>query len=169
MFHAQFDIVSAARTLQWVPEPAVAISKMKQAAKPSGMLVVLDYNHAHNQWNPDPPGEFRLFYSAFLEWREANRWDNEMADHLPDLFRAAGLHEVRSDVQDEIVERGDPDFAGRAALWPQVIENLGGQLAKAGFCSDRQVAEALECYDLWVKTTLQKQTLAMRAVSGIVA
>ena len=63
---AQFDIVSAARALQWIAEPPLAISKMKQAAKPSGVLVVLDYNHTSNDWEPDPPGEFKLFYNAFL-------------------------------------------------------------------------------------------------------
>ena len=90
-FRAQFDIVTAARTLQWIAEPALAISKMKQATKPSGVLVVLDYNHTSNVWEPDPPGEFKLFYNAFLAWRQTNRWDNEMANHLPDLFRSAGL------------------------------------------------------------------------------
>lgn len=164
---AQFDIVSAARTLQWIAEPALAISKMKQAANPSGVLVVLDYNHASNEWEPDPPGEFKLFYNAFLAWRSTNRWDNEMADHLPDLFRSAGMVEVKSQVQDEIVERGGPDFAERAALWSDVIENVGGQLAMAGFCAKHQLDAARECYDSWVKTALLKQTLAMRAVTGI--
>src|SRR5690348_8806028 len=31
---AQFDIVTAARTLQWISDPGLAISKMKDAAKP---------------------------------------------------------------------------------------------------------------------------------------
>ena len=164
---AQFDIVNAARTLQWIAEPALAISKMKQAAKPSGVLVVLDYNHTSNEWEPDPPDEFKLFYNAFLAWRSRNRWDNEMADHLPDLFRSAGLVEVKSQVQDEVVERGGPDFAERAALWSDVVENVGGQLEMAGFCTKHQLDAARECYDLWVKTALLKQTLAMRAVTGI--
>jgi hypothetical protein len=165
---AQFDIVSAARTLQWIADPALAISKMKQAAIPSGVLVVLDYNHTSNQWEPDPPGEFKLFYNAFLAWRETNRWDNEMADHLPDLFRSSGLVEVKSQVQDETVERGGPEFAERAALWSEVIENVGGQLATAGFCTKRQLDQARECYDSWAKTVLVKQTLAMRAITGVV-
>ena len=165
---AQFDIVSAARTLQWIAEPAVAISKMKQAAKPAGALVVLDYNHTGNQWEPDPPDEFKLFYNAFLAWRHTNRWDNEMADHLPDLFRSAGLVEVKSQAQDEVVERGGADFAEREALWSEVIENVGAQLATAGFCTKRQLEEARECYDFWAKEALVKQTLAMRATTGIV-
>ena len=91
-----------------------------------------------------------------------------MADHLPDLFRSAGLVKVKSQVQDEVVERGGPDFAERAALWSDVIENVGGQLATAGFCTKHQLEAARECYDSWAKTALLKQTLAMRAVTGIV-
>jgi hypothetical protein len=49
-----------------------------------------------------------------------------MADHLPDLFRSAGLVEVKSQAQDEVVELGGPDFAERAVLWSEEIENVLG-------------------------------------------
>ena len=166
-FAAEFDIVTSARTLQWIAEPGKAISRMKQAVKPSGIVVVLDYNHTKNAWEPDPPGEFKLFYNAFLAWRDVNRWDNEMADHLPDLFRSAGLVDVKSHVQDEVVERGGPDFTERAGLWSEVIRNVGGQLAATGFCTESQLEQARECYDSWAQAALVKQTLAMRAVTGI--
>ena len=32
----------------------------------------------------------------------------------------------------------------------------------------RQLEEARECYDSWAKSALVKQTLAMRAITGIV-
>lgn len=167
-FAAQFDIVTAARTLQWIAEPALAVSKMKQSAKTAGLLVILDYNHLRNQWEPDPPAEFKLFYDAFLAWRHANGWDNEMADHLPELFRSAGLVDVQSRPQDETVERGEPEFARRTSLWSEVIESLGGQLAAAGFCTGPQLEEARDSYDSWARTALLKQTLAMRTTIGIV-
>ena len=91
-----------------------------------------------------------------------------MADHLPDLFRSAGLLDVKSHLQDEVVERGRADFAERAALWPEVMDNLGEQLATAGFCTKHELRQARECYDSWAQTALLKQTLAMRAVTGIV-
>jgi ubiquinone/menaquinone biosynthesis C-methylase UbiE len=168
-FHAEFDIVTAARTLQWIAEPALAISKMKQATKPAGVLVVLDYNHASNEWEPGPPREFKQFYTAFLAWRQANRWDNEIADHLPELFRSAGLIDVKSRVQDEVVERGGAEFAERTSLWSEVIENVGEQLAKAGFCTELELQEAIDCYDLWAETELVKQVLAMRTITGTVS
>jgi SAM-dependent methyltransferase len=165
-FYAEFDVVTAARTLQWIAEPAVAISKMKAAAKPAGILVVLDYNHARNAWEPEPTDAFKLFYRAFLDWRRSNGWDNEMADHLPDLFRSAALVDIRSRVEDEVAERGAPDFAGRTALWCEVIESLGAQLAAAGFCTKVQLEEARASYSSWAATALRKQTLAMRVVTG---
>lgn len=165
-FHAEFDIVTAARTLQWIANPALAISKMRQAAKPGGLLVALDYNHADNSWDPAPPAEFQLFYHAFLAWREANSWDNRMADHLSDLFRAAGLDDIRSYPQDEVTERGDPQFAQRTAIWSEVIESLGDKLSTTLFCSATQLTDARAAYNSWVATDLIQQVLAMRAVTG---
>jgi SAM-dependent methyltransferase len=162
-----FDVVSSTRTLQWIADPALAVRSMKHAIRPSGTLVVLDYNHANNSWEPHPPGEFGLFYDAFLAWRSRNHWDNRIADQLPALFRSAGLVEVSSRVQDEVAERGDPDFAERAALWSEVIENVGEQLSAAGFCTKRQIEQARESYRHWASTTLVRQTLALKAVIGV--
>jgi len=91
-----------------------------------------------------------------------------MADHLPNLFRSAGLTDIQSHVQTEVAERGEPDFDGRAALWSGVIEHLDEQLVTAGFSTKQQVQDAYERYVPWAKTELVKQTLAMSAVTGIV-
>src|SRR5262249_28696311 len=104
-----------------------------------------------NAWEPAPPPEFALFYSAFLAWRQANGWDNQMADHLPELFRSAGLAEVDSRIQDEVVQRGNPDFVEQSTLWSDVIGNIGEQLAQTGFCNALQLHEARQSYDAWVK------------------
>jgi len=167
-FRAQFDIVTAARTLQWIADPGLAISNMKQAAKAAGMLVVLDYNHATNSWAPDPPHGFQRFYRAFLAWRDANGWDNQMADHLPRLFQSAGLVDVETRIEDEVVERGGPEFVEGAALWAEVIEKLGRQIVTARFCTEFELEEARESYQAWLNAALLKQTLSMRAVTGIV-
>jgi SAM-dependent methyltransferase len=165
-FQAQFDIVTAARTLQWISEPPLAISRMKAALKPSGLLVALDYNLAANEWEPDPPSTFRDFYAAFLAWRKGNLWDNHMADHLPELFQSAGLLEIESHVQDEFAERGMPHFDQHANLWFWVIENLGERIVEAGFLDRSQLQTAAECYEPWTQTELMRQTLRMRTVVG---
>jgi SAM-dependent methyltransferase len=165
-YRARFDIVTSARALQWIAEPRLVIENMKQAAKRGGVVVVLDYNHTQNQWEPEPPPEFRVCYEAFLSWRRANGWDNEMADHLPELFRSAGLASVSSCAQDEVMKRGQPEFAWQSFLWSGTLQHLTPQLVAAGFCTEIQLEQAHEKYDSWVRTELVKQTLALRATIG---
>ncbi len=167
-FRAQFDLVTSARVLQWIAEPRLAIESMKQAAKRGGKVVVLDYNHTQNQCEPEPPPEFKLCYDASLAWRRANGWDNEMADHLPGLFRLAGLASASSRAPDEVVKRGEPEFARQSYLWSGTLQHVSGQLVAAGLCTEVQLKEALEKYNLWAETDLVTETLAMRVEIGIV-
>jgi len=162
----QFDIVTSARCLQWIAQPERAVASMTQAAKPGGLLVILDYNHAGSEWQPEPPPEFKQFYSALLAWREANGWDNDMGDHLPEIFQRLGLVEIETHVQDETTERGDPDFAERTGIWSEVIESLSKQLIEAGYSTQSQLEKARECYQRWAEIELMHQTLALRAVTG---
>ena len=60
-YDARFDVVTAARTLQWIADPKAALRRMTRAAKPGGLVVVLDYNHAFNAWAPAPPADFARF------------------------------------------------------------------------------------------------------------
>lgn len=166
--HARFDVVTSARALQWIADPRLALENMKKAAKSGGLVVVLDYNHTQNQWDPEPPSEFRACYQAFLAWRQANGWDNEMADHLPELFQSVGLTNVVSRAQNEVVQRDDPGFAMRSSLWTETLEHLGGKLVAAALCTQLELEEAREKYGSWVRTTLVKQTLALRATIGTV-
>lgn len=161
-YDGTFDTVNAARVLQWIGNPGAALARMKRAARRGGYIVVLDYNHDNNFWEPEPPSSFRRFYQAFLDWRTANGWDNRMADSLPGLFQSAGLLDIELHACDEIATRGDPD----SSLWIQVIEGLGPQIAAAGFLSEPQRLAAERDYRDWAASTLQKQTLQMRTVIG---
>jgi SAM-dependent methyltransferase len=167
-YEARFDIVTAARTLQWIGEPERAIIQMKRAGKVGGRLVILDYNLEDSRWEPEPPVDFRRFYGAFLDWRTANHWANRMAGHLPGLFIAAGLTEVEVHPGDETVERGDPDFfdAYASGIWLYVIESLGPNLVAAGFLEEAARQGAEEDYRQYVATTLQRQTLSISTVTA---
>jgi SAM-dependent methyltransferase len=166
-----FDIVTAARTLQWISEPDRAAGQMKRAAKAGGWVVILDYNLEDTRWEPEPPADFKRFYSAFLDWRTANHWDNRMAEHLPELFHSAGLTAVESRPCDEIVQRGEPDFfdAYASGIWLYVIQTLGPQLVHGRFLEESERCRAEEDYARYVQTTLQRQTHSMSTVEGRVA
>ena len=154
-FQDAFDIVTAARAVQWMSDPARAIGRMKAAVRRGGALVVLDYNHDRNAWFPDPPPEFARFYAAFLAWRASNGWGNDTADCLPEWFGAAGLVEIESVCSDETTGRGGTD------VWGQVIDGLGRQF----YPEDDRAAAAVAYHD-YCQTSLQRQTLALRTVIG---
>jgi SAM-dependent methyltransferase len=160
-FEQHFDIVTSARTLQWIADVPGAIFRMTRAAKPAGSIIVLDYNHSLNRWEPDPPAEFAAFYDAFLGWRRSNGWDNEIGNRLPELFTAAGLIDIQTHSQDETSEFGDQDFEEKSGLWTAVIDNVASALQESGFCN---AAVVKDVYEAWRKQTLMKQTLSMKAV-----
>ena len=170
-FQDRFDIVTAARTLQWISDPGRAIRILKQAAKPGGRIVILDYNLEDTRWEPEPPAAFRKFYRAFLEWRSANHWDNRMAEHLTELFHSAGLTEIEIHPCDERVQRGDANFFDSYAsgIWLYVIQSLGSQLVQAGFLSETDRRRAEDGYALYAQSALQRQTHSMATVEGTVA
>jgi len=120
---ARFEVVTAARALQWIEDPARALQRMHAATQPRGMVVVLEYTHADLVWEPAPPEPVRRFYDAFLAWRDANGWDNRLGDHLPALVADAGFRDVGVTVQDEVATRGDPGFADALELWQRVMES----------------------------------------------
>lgn len=165
-YDGRFDVVTAARTLQWIEDLPQAIRQMRQAARPGGLLVVLDYNHTHNSWDPAPPQEFAAFYATFLSWRASNGWDNEVANHCPALFEDAGLRDIRTEVQDETSRKGDADFLAKTALWTEVIDKLGLTLQTAGVCEPSLIDAARRSYDAWRMTGLTRHTLALTATIG---
>ena len=165
-FEAAFDIVTAARALQWIADLDAAIRAMARAARPGGLFVLLDYNHALNAWDPAPPADFAALYAAFLSWRAANGWDNEVANHLPALLADAGLVQIRSLDEDVTSVKGDPDFDERAALWIEVIDNIGPALVTARACDAALPDAARRSYDAWRRTGLRRHVLSMKAVEA---
>ncbi len=161
-----FDVATAARVLQWIGQPERALANLHRVLKPNGLLVILDYNHAHNRWQPAPPPEFLLFYQAFLDWRTAYGWDNLMADHLPSLLTANGFTNIEVHNQDEISERQHPDFATRAAIWSEVAESLGSKLVEENFLTASQLEGARAAYDAFRHQTLEVQHLNLRAITA---
>lgn len=78
---------------------------MRQATRPRGRIVVLDYNHEKVRWEPAPPVSMQRSYAAFLKWRAEVGMDNAIADHLVSMFRVAGLTAIRKTPQHELAPR----------------------------------------------------------------
>jgi ubiquinone/menaquinone biosynthesis C-methylase UbiE len=164
----RFDLVSAARMLQWLADPRRALAAMAGVARAgSGVVVVLDYNHRRASWEPALPESAVAFYEAFLRWREQAGMDNEMADHLAGMFEELGLREVRVTPQPEVTRRGEEDFDVRIALWGQVIATRGHQVVADGFLSEARRAAAQADFEQWAASEAQSQTLYLAATEGV--
>lgn len=154
----EFDVVNAARTLQWIPDAAVALRRMARASVPGGTVVVLDYDHTKAEWS-DPPKAWMRFYGAFLGWREAGGLDNAMARRLPGLCKAVGLVDMSLTPQITTVRAGDADFFRVAGLWRMVIESRGRQMVAAGHLAESERRDALEAFTEWMKEPDAVQTM----------
>ena len=157
-WQGEFDLVNAARTLQWIPEPAVALRRMARAAVPGGLVVVLDVDHTRADWS-DPPGAWTCFYRAFLVWRDACRFDNAIARHLPLLCDQAGLVDTVSTSAITTVRAEDSDFFRAAGRWRMLIESRGRQMVDAGHLAETERRDALDAFTEWMRDPNATQTV----------
>jgi len=162
----EFDIVTAARVLQWLVRPLDALRMMTRAVKPDGKVVALDYNHEKAVWVPERPPAMQAFYAAFLRWRADAGLDNAIADHLAEMFTAAGLIDVVESPQVEATRRGDPDFATRPAMWAQTASFHGRRMVEDGVITESARAAAEAEILEWTRAHAQSQTLYLIAVEG---
>ncbi|GAB2534816.1 methyltransferase domain-containing protein [Spirosoma aerophilum] len=162
----RFDLVTCARTLQWLAKPEAAIQNMKRFVKPGGHLAILDFNHEKISWTPEPPISMRTFYDAFLQWRQDAGFDNAIADHLEAMMHTVGFETVQVENQFELTHRNDPDFATASRLWAEVAELRGPQLVIAGYITDDQRKQAIADYDHWIAAVGESMTVYLLAVEG---
>ncbi len=165
-YREEFDIVTAARVLQWLARPLDALRMMVRVAKPGGRVMVLDYNHARTSHTPEPPSTMRAFHAAFLRWRTEAGLDNAIADHLAGMFASAGLRDVVEIPQLEITRRGDPDFRIRAGIWAETAAFHGPSMVEDGVLTEQERAAAEADYRQWVATQAQSQSLHLVSVEG---
>jgi ubiquinone/menaquinone biosynthesis C-methylase UbiE len=161
----EFDLVNAARTIQWIPDAGRAVERMARAVAPRGLVVLLDFDHTRAEWS-EPPGAWTRFFQAFLDWRAAGGLDNAIGRRLARLCEDAGLAEVEVTPQVETVRADDPDFFRAAGLWRMVIESRGRQMVHAGYLTERERLEALGAFTEWMKGPGATQTLYQACAVG---
>jgi ubiquinone/menaquinone biosynthesis C-methylase UbiE len=163
----KFDIVTAARVLQWIPDYRDFLSKMFQLVKPGGILHILDYNHHKIEWVPKVPESMAVFYQAFLDWRKDAGMNNKIADYLERDFQTLGLHHIRVIDQTEYSERGFVSFLSDLELWSDVAKFRGPQIVKDGFVGEFIRVKAIQDYNDWMNNIAISQKLYLKSIEGI--
>lgn len=166
-YQDQFDIVTAARVLQWLSSPQDALEQMKESAKVGATVLILDYNHVKIEWQPEIPESMKDFYTSFLNWRNDAGMDNQIADHLSDMFEIAGLQDIKVSSQHEVVKRGHPNFTPQALIWADVAAFKGEQMVKDAYITEYNRAIAESEYRIWVEDVALSQKMYLLSIEGI--
>jgi ubiquinone/menaquinone biosynthesis C-methylase UbiE len=160
----KFDLIVAARVLQWLSNPKDALKKMRELLKPDGQISILDYNHEAIEWSPMPPASMQKFYAAFLKWRSEAGMNNRIADDLSGYFNDLGFQSVEVLNSDEVYKKGQSNFISRAGIWSKVA--LMTQIVEEGYIPDAERLNAIEDYNRWIETDAQSMTMKLNEVRG---
>ncbi len=160
----KFDLITSARTLQWLSNPKDALLKMKSLLKPNGRISILDYNHNNLEWNPEPPTSMKEFYKTFLKWRNDAGMNNGIADDLPELMKEIGMVEIEKINSDEHYEKHRNDFKSKVGIWSQVAGSV--QMVEEGYLNNDLRLKAIEEYNDWVENKAISMTMKLNEVRG---
>ncbi|MDN3643202.1 class I SAM-dependent methyltransferase [Lutimonas halocynthiae] len=160
----KFDLITSARTLQWLNNPKEALLKMKSLLKPNGRISILDYNHNNLEWNPEPPKSMKEFYKTFLKWRSDAGMNNGIADDLPDLMKEIGMVEIEKINSDEHYEKHRADFNSKVGIWSKVAGSI--QMVEEEYLDNDLRLKAIEEYNDWVENKAISMTMKLNEVRG---
>jgi len=165
-WRGSFDVVVAARMLQWLDRPGGAVRQMAGMLRPGGRLFLLDYNHLRAQLTPPPPPSMLHFRQRYLDWRAEAGMNNEVADHLAEMLVAAGLTRIEVVQAHEQTRRSEPDFARRIGLWGDVARTRGHQVVAAGLVTEEERQVAVQDFARWTEEEAQEQTFYLLSAVG---
>lgn len=160
----KFDLIVAARVLQWLSNPGEALLKMKSLLKSNGQISILDYNHNALEWNPKPPASMQLFYKAFLKWRMNAGMNNQIAIDLPNLLQKAGFRSIETINSNEYYHRDRPDFISKVGIWSKVAGL--DQIVDEGYLDNDLRLKAIQEYDEWVENKAISMCMKLNEVRG---
>ena len=163
----KFDLITSARTLQWLNNPKEALQKMKTFLKPNGQISILDYNHPAIEWAPNPPQSMTNFYNAFLKWRSEAGMDNQIAENLPNLFKELNFQNIQVLNANETYQKGQPNFISKIGIWSKVAGLK--QIVEEGYITEKERLKAITDYNHWIETEAQSMTMKLKESRGRVA
>jgi ubiquinone/menaquinone biosynthesis C-methylase UbiE len=160
----KFDLIVAARVLQWLNNPVEALKKMYSLLKPGGTVSILDYNHEALEWRPQPPPSMLRFYATFLRWRGDAGMNNHIAQDLPAYFIEAGFKDIEVFNADEVYKKGEPNFIQKAGIWAKVA--MSKQMVEEGYIDDELRLLAIDEYTEWVATDAGRMVMKLKEIRG---
>ena len=160
----KFDLIVAARVLQWLNNPKDALKKLTTLLRADGQISILDYNHNEIEWKPQPPESMQIFYKSFLKWRADAGMNNQIAEDLPDYFSELNFHSIEVFNANEVYKRGADNFIQRIGIWSKVAELK--QIVDEGYIDNEIRLKAIEEYDRWIEKDAEIMIMKLKEVRG---
>ena len=138
----EFDLVHARFLLTHLPDPEAALTRMWQALRPGGTVVLEDIDFRGYFSHPDCPA-LRRYVELYTRTVERRGGDANIGARLPALLSAAGFIDVQMNVVQRAATTGEVKL-----LSPITMENIADAVAAEGLATpeeiDRIVAELYE-------------------------
>ncbi len=120
-----FDLVFSRTLLINVPDPAEVVTEMVRLARPGGHVAAMEYDMQHAFCHPPHPAFDRIcqIFTTVFPRNGADPW---IGRKLPQMFRTAGLADIRVEARAPLYPPGHSRRAIRADLTrsmrPQILE-----------------------------------------------
>ena len=141
---AEYDLVYARFLLTHLRDPAAVLRHMVRAAKPGGVIVVEDIDHAGVFSHPRSSAleQFVGLYNRVVRSRGA---DPEIGPKLPGLFREVGLAELHLSHVQPVYLDGEAKHIHRITL-----DNVAPALTAAGLATNAELEVLTQALDAFL-------------------
>ena len=160
----KFDLIVAARMLQWLSTPVEALRKMRSMLKPGGQISILDYNHEALEFSPQPPKSMQYYYQKWLQWRSDAGMNNCIAEDLPNYFKEIGMKNIQFENSDEVYTKGEYNFESKIGIWTKVAEMP--QVVNEGYITNEERLQAISEYNEWILNDAEQMIMKLKEVRG---
>ena len=160
----KFDLIVAARVLQWLSRPQEALEKMKLLLKPGGQISILDYNHTALEFSPQPPKSMQNFYTKWLQWRNDAGMNNQISEDLPSYFKNIGMKNIQVENSNEVYTKGQANFESKIGIWAKVADTQ--QMEKEAYCTQQEQQLVISEYNYWIKNSAKHMEMKLKEVRG---
>jgi ubiquinone/menaquinone biosynthesis C-methylase UbiE len=129
-----FDLVHARTLLVNVPEPAVVVTEMMRLAKPGGRVAATEPDTEHALCYPPHPAFDRMceiFHAAFTR----HGADFTIGRRVPELFRQAGLTDVRVESRTQMYPPGN----SRRTVRLDLVRAMRPQIVQLGLADEKEL------------------------------
>ena len=133
-----FDLVHARFLLVHLPRRDEALSRMIEAARPAGWVVLGDADF-HGMRPAQPDEVFERVWAAVLAAFEDAGVDNGYGSRIPGLLESHGLESVEA----EVVNRYTHGGGIAADLYAPTVERVRQQMLAAGTVTDAEIDQVI--------------------------